>query len=127
EYLIPFIKNGDNFLCNLENGIFEANCSYYLVIKSNNAYENIYNDFQEINKIGPKESIEMLINRALPGIDVSMIDNQPLGLPKKEDVKYLKLNISSSLWLDVKRYQNIVVYYDGVSDDVEIQLAVIKA
>lgn len=126
EFLISFERTDDIFICKIESDVFMSGNSYYLVVKSDDSYEKVFNDFQEINKIGSQETIRTLIDRALPGIEVSLVDSQPLGLPKKDDLKYLKLNTSSALWLDVKRYQNLSIYYDNATIGTEIQLAVIK-
>lgn len=126
EYMAPFLRDGSIFTCSMENSMFKPKSSYFLVVKCGDVCKKAVEDFASVNKIAPRESINTLIQRALPGIVCSEVLTPPQGLPKREGILYLKLDVTNNIWLDVKRYNNIAIYYDDAPEDMTIHLAVVK-
>jgi len=112
EYMINLQKENGIFYSKLEPYLFEKEYNFYLIVKPINIqtfHQNI------LAKISSKEKIDTLIQRALDGVKIEKIDAIE-GIPIRDNVIYLQIDIHSKEWLIIKQYLNISIFIDEVEE-----------
>lgn len=73
-------------------------------------------------KLASKESLEEIIQHALPGIPLVLCQPVPHGVPDCRDSCYWELNQDNTLWEKAWNEQSFAFYWPEAPDDLEVQI-----
>jgi type VI secretion system protein ImpJ len=76
-------------------------------------------------KTGARESLPILIARALPGIKAAHLDSPPQELPRKTGAVYYQVDITSDLWQQVQKNRNLAIFWDSAPQELKAELMVV--
>jgi len=126
DYILPFIKNETTFKLDCPVSIFHANYRYFLVLKTPTNKDALNGAFMEFAKIAAASEIETIVQRSLLGLPFELYNIPIQGLPQRDDSSYYELLIDNPEWGHIQQMQNITIEFDESSDDVSIELVVLK-
>ncbi|MCP4345108.1 MAG: type VI secretion system baseplate subunit TssK [Desulfobacterales bacterium] len=125
DYIIPLVYDGAYFAAELEPKIFEGGNRFYLVFKTEAESESIIQHVESIVKMSSRESLPILIARALGGVSVRHLQTPPQELPRRAHSIYFEIDNHSDQWGNVERGRNIALYWDTAPDDLSVELMVV--
>ncbi len=73
-------------------------------------------------KIASQDTINVLIQHALPGITATRMNPSPRGVPDRKDFFYFMLNQHEEAWKQAETEKNIAFYWADAPDDLQVQL-----
>lgn len=126
DYVIELVFDGTYFTADLSPDQFTEGNRYYLVLETEADTETLLDGLQNIAKMGSRESLPLLIARALPGVAVDHLAIPPQELPRRAQSLYFQLNHHSDQWANVEKGNNLALYWDKAPDDFKVELMIIK-
>jgi type VI secretion system protein ImpJ len=115
-----------------ENGIYcgEIQKSHVLlkgkVLLLLRTSENMLNDSRLSNfagfKLASVNTIDALIQHALPGVPVHACEHPPRGVPARSDYYYYCVHHDSEQWRSVAESGGVAFYFPDMPDDLEVQI-----
>ena len=91
EYVVPLVFDGAYFAASLDKRFFEGKNHYYLLIKADLTPREIERLLTGTGKVCSLEEMEVLRQRALPGLDVRYLEAPPEELPRRGGWHYFEL------------------------------------
>jgi len=125
EYIIPLVFDGTYFTAELPPAMFEGRNRYYLVFKTENDPKNLMQSIEMVAKLSSRESLPILIARALPGIRLEHLPTPPQELPRRAHSIYFQVDHHGDKWDQVEKNQNLALYWDDAPDDLTVELMVV--
>ena len=119
-------REQQSFKAEIPAEFFEDRADFYLILNSKETWENYSQSFFTSAKLAANNTIEVLIERSLPGIGLIHSPNIPSGLPKKDNANYVRIDTHDDEWLAIQRQQNISLYWDEAPQDLKIELVILK-
>ncbi|MBX9477237.1 type VI secretion system baseplate subunit TssK [Yersinia enterocolitica] len=100
--------------------------SAYIMLKSESFTQRnkllIHTPDMKIASVG---DINTIIQHALPGIPMQLIEFAPGGLPERMDTLWLKIDTDHSIWENIQKQKNIAFYWVASPDDLYIELVIV--
>lgn len=112
------------FSNNIPDNIFNSNRSFYLVLKTKENFESLFDSFIHFAKIGSSNNVSELVNRALPGVEISYVSVHPEGLPRYPNASYFLIEQKCSEWHAVRTSRNISIIWQDAPSDLTVELIV---
>ena len=125
EYIIQLAFDGTYFAAELSAAIFEGSNRFYLVLETDEDPESVKESLTTVAKLGARESLPILIARALPGVRLEHLDLPPQELPRRARSIYFQVDHHSDQWAYVERGNNIALYWDVAPEDLKVELMVV--
>lgn len=125
EYMLELKYDGAYFSAELNPSMFDAHNRYYLVLATDEEPGQVLQSFTGLAKTGSRESLPLLIARALPGIKINHLDSPPQELPRRAGSYYFQVDHHGELWQQVQQGNNLAIFWDNAPDDVKIELMVV--
>lgn len=73
-------------------------------------------------KLASTQSINLLIQHALPGAPVTFCQQAPRGVPNRSDSSYFIVDRQSKLWTAAEQDKSISFYWSDMPEDLQVQL-----
>lgn len=124
EYVYSLIYDGTYYSADLPASIFEGKNRFYLVIQSSIDAKAMVNSIQAGAKISSRESLPILIVRALAGVTLTRLDRPPQELPRRAGAVYYQLDHNTDQWGNVFKGKNIALFWDSAPSDLKVELMV---
>ena len=125
EYVLQLLFDGTYYATELLPTIFQGNNRYYLVITTDQDMQQHLASFISLAKMGARESLPILIARALPGIGLTPLETPPQELPRRANSSYLLIDHHCDQWQQVQRNNNLAVFWDAAPEDLKVELMVV--
>lgn len=125
EYIISLAYDGTYYAAELNPAIFEGRNRFYLVLKTDEDPKVVEQSVATIAKLSSRESLPILIARALPGIRLEHLPVPPQELPRRAQSIYFEIDRHSDQWALVEQGHNIALYWDTAPEDLETELMVV--
>jgi len=125
EYIIRLEYDGTYFASELSPAIFEGGNRYYLVVETEEDPESVRETLETVAKLGSRESLPILIARALPGVRLQHLSLPPQELPRRSRCVYFQIDHHSDQWGSVQKGYNIALYWDNAPEDIKVELMVV--
>lgn len=77
-------------------------------------------------KLATPGSIEMIVSRALPGIELIPLPSLPPGMPRRSGAAYFRVESQSALWEEVQAEGLLALFLPNPPDDLRVELIVTK-
>ncbi len=125
EYVIQLLFDGTYYAAELTPAIFEGGKRYYLVIETEADPKSVLESLTTIAKLGSRESLPLLIARALPGVGLQHLQTPPQELPRRARSVYLQIDHHGDQWSSVHKGNNLGLYWDAAPEDLKVELMVV--
>ncbi|RJP81840.1 MAG: type VI secretion system baseplate subunit TssK [Candidatus Zixiibacteriota bacterium] len=133
EYIIPLERDGELFFAEIPADSLAPNFEYYLSITTQEslgeegARRRLIQSVSQV-KVSSRKQVHDLITKALKGVELEHRPFPPLGLPKRADSCYFKIDNNHHHWKEyVTRERTISVFWDKAPEDARIQVYVLQA
>ena len=125
EYVLMLSYDGTYYSSELSPTIFEGRNRFYLVFETTGDPQAMLQSLETMAKLGSRESLPILIARALPGIRLEHLPTPPQELPRRAHSVYFRIDHHSDQWAQVERGHNIALYWDSAPEDLKVELMVV--
>jgi len=125
EYVMQLLYDGTYYASDLSPAIFEGRNRFYLLFETEADSEAVVKSLETIAKLGSRESLPILIARALPGIKLKHLPTPPQELPRRPHSVYFQIDHHSDQWAQVQKGKNIALYWDAAPEDLKVELMVV--
>ncbi len=125
EYVFELVYDGAYFTTELPPAIFDGKNRFYLVLNAPEEQKKKLVRFDSMAKTGARESLPILIARALPGIKATHLESPPQELPRKTGALYYQIDINSDLWQQVQKNRNLAIFWDTAPDELKAELMIV--
>ena len=125
EYVILLAYDGTYYSAELSPTIFQGRNRFYLVFETAGDPQSMLQSLETMAKLGSRESLPILIARALPGLRLEHLPIPPQELPRRADSIYFRIDHHSDQWAQVERGHNIALYWDSAPEDLKVELMVV--
>ena len=125
EYAFQLLYDGTYYAAELAPDIFEGRNRFYLVFKTEADPQFVLESLEGISKLSSKESLPLLIARALPGIKMAHLSDPPQELPRRAGAIYCQIDHHSDQWSQVQQGHNIALHWDTAPEDLKVELMVV--
>ncbi|HUT71268.1 MAG TPA: type VI secretion system baseplate subunit TssK [Desulfatiglandales bacterium] len=125
EYVFQLLFDGTYYASDLQPAIFEGANRFYLVFETEADPQSVLQSLETIVKLSSRESLPLLIARALPGIKVEHLSAPPQELPRRARAIYCQIDHHGDQWAQVQKGHNIALYWDTAPEDLKIELMVV--
>jgi type VI secretion system protein ImpJ len=126
QFIVEMTRKDQSFTTDIPKDFFEEKADFYLIVNSKDAWDDYSQSFFTAAKLASKNTIDVLIDRSLPGIGLIHTPSAPSGLPKKDNAHYVRIDIHDDEWLSVQRQQNLVLHWDEAPTELKIELVILK-
>jgi type VI secretion system protein ImpJ len=125
EYVMQLLFDGTYYAADLSPAMFEGRNRFYLVLETEEDPQSVLQSLETIAKLGSRESLPILIARALPGIKLEHLPVPPQELPRRAHSVYFRIDHHSDQWAQVQTSNNIALYWDAAPEDLKAELMVV--
>jgi type VI secretion system protein ImpJ len=125
EYVMQLLFDGTYYAAELSPQIFEGRNRFYLIFETEEDPRSVLQAIETIAKLGSRESLPILIARALPGIKLEHLAVPPQELPRRARGVYFQVDHHSDQWAQVQKANNVALYWDAAPEDLKIELMVV--
>jgi len=125
EYVIRLVYDGTYFAAELPPAIFEGRNRFYLVLDTEADPAGMLQSIETVVKLGARESLPILIARALPGVGMEHLAVPPQELPRRSHSLYFQIDHHSDQWSPVEKGHNIALYWDDAPEDINVEMMVV--
>jgi len=125
EYILELVYDGTYYSGELSAAMFDAHNRFYLVLETEQEPSQILQSFTNLAKIGSRESLPLLIARALPGVKVKYLETAPQELPRRPGSLYFQIDHHGELWQQVQKSNQLAVFWDEAPSGIKAELMVV--
>jgi type VI secretion system protein ImpJ len=125
EYVIQLLYDGTYYAAELPPAIFEGRNRFYLVFETETDPQFVLQSLETIAKLSSRESLPLLIAKALPGIKMKHLSGPPQELPRRARAIYCQIDHHSDQWAQVQKGHSIALYWDTAPEDLKVELMVV--
>ena len=125
EYVLQLLFDGTYFGADLSPAMFEGQNRYYLVFETEEEPQSVLQSLDTISKISARETLPILIARALPGIKLQYLQIPPQELPRRARSLYFQIDHHSDQWAQVEKNRNLALYWDSAPEDLKVEMMIV--
>lgn len=122
EWLVRFERGDQWFEAQLPDAFFGARHRYYLVLHTNAEEQALGRDA----KLGALGRVEVLISRALPGIELIPLQAPPQGLPRRSGVHYFRLEALSEAFEALEQERRAALFIPEAGLELQAELIAVR-
>ena len=98
------------YAASIDRDDYFNNTRMYLAVAAETTQADIIGRVPQLIKVGSGDTIEHLVQRALPGVPLAHVPNPPSAIPVKLNYEYFSLAAGGPIWQALTRARNIAVY-----------------
>jgi len=114
------------FACDLTAEFFAKQHSMYLMLETATHYSEMNVSFDAFSKLGADNVVDTYVQRAIPGISVEHLTEQPTGLEQRAKVSYFTVDRDSDKWKLVEEQGRIALQWDDAPEDLVVEIVVVR-
>ena len=126
ELIVQLLPDNDYLSADLPGRFIDTRNECYFVLRTESDPEAIVRSFQSEAKVASRQALPDLINRSLPGLEITHVPVAPSGLPRRSFSLYFRLSKSSNHWSDIERLANMSLYWASAPVDLKLELVVLR-
>lgn len=127
ELLVRFERSEDGrFMCDLTPEFFAKQHSMYLLLETSTHFGELVTSFNTFSKLGAENVVDTYVHRAIPGISVNQLAEQPTGLERRSKVSYFTVDRDSDKWKIVEEQGKIALQWDDAPEDLVVEMVVVR-
>ena len=97
---------------------------YWLLLRSQHGKELA--SAAALGKLAPASEMSDVVTQALPGVRLRRSEQPPMGLPRRGDTLYFRIDSNDPLWRRLERDGEISYSLPGAPDDMRVQVTVVE-
>lgn len=109
----------------IDNEKHLANTRMYLAIAADLSQPELITRTPQLIKICSADSIDHLVQRALPGVSLTHVSTPPAAIPVKLNFQYFALNQSGGPWETILRARNLAAWIPGDIPNPRAELVIV--
>jgi type VI secretion system protein ImpJ len=125
DYVFALLSDGTYYSTELPPAVFEGRNRFYLVVQTSADPKDVLNTIATGAKLSSRESLPILIVRALPGLGITNLDRPPQELPRRANALYFQVDHHSDQWQNIVKGHNMALFWDAAPDDLKVELMVV--
>jgi len=125
DYMIQLLYDGTYYATDLTPAMVEGGNRLYLVSETEEDPRQVIESLETIAKLGSRESLPILIARALPGVKLNQLQSPPQELPRRTRAIYFQIDHHSDQWAQVVKGLNLALYWDTAPEDLKLELMIV--
>jgi type VI secretion system protein ImpJ len=125
EYMIQLLYDGTYFATEMTPQMFEGRNRFYLVFETEEDPQTVLTSMENIAKLSSRETLPILIARALPGIRLQHLQPPPQELPRRTNAAYFQIDHHSDQWSHIQKSHNMALYWDTAPEDLKVELMIV--
>ncbi|MGC9323789.1 MAG: type VI secretion system baseplate subunit TssK [Desulfomonilia bacterium] len=125
EYVFALPYDGTYYSSDLPPAIFEGKNRFYLAIETEQEPQAMLSSLDSSAKLSSRESLAILIVRALPALKLKHLPTPPQELPRRANAHYFQIDHHGEQWANVQKGKNIALFWDSAPEDLKVELMVV--
>lgn len=125
QYMIQLLFDETFFQAELKPTMFEGSNRFYLVIETEEDPKSVLHSLKTSAKLGTRETLPILMARALPGIKLQHLPVPPQELPRRARSIYFQINHHGDQWGHVQKKNNIALLWDTAPKDLKVEMMIV--
>ncbi len=113
------------YVASINRDEYFSNTRMYLAVRSDANKADIIRKVPRLVKISSIDSIEHLVQSALPGVPLAHLGSPPPAIPVKLDYQYFSLSQSGGPWESIGRARNLAVYVPTDFPNPQLELLIL--
>lgn len=129
EMFVRFERDGAAdtlYRAELPGNFFGPRHRHYLMLRSGLEPSQATELMMLEGKLATPGSIEMIVNRALPGLELIPMQTLPPGMPRRSGAAYFRVESQSALWDEVQAEGLLALFLPNPPEDLRVELIVTK-
>ncbi|MCK5262095.1 MAG: type VI secretion system baseplate subunit TssK [Gammaproteobacteria bacterium] len=126
QYLVEMTRDEVAFSADVPNEFFTEHVDFYLIVNTMESFEEAQQSLLTAAKLSSRDTVEVLVERSLPGVGMIYLPAPPPGLPRRPNSYYLRLDVHDDQWSSVERQQNVSLLWEEAPEDTKIELVVVR-
>ncbi|WP_302807068.1 type VI secretion system baseplate subunit TssK [Cloacibacillus porcorum] len=107
-----------------QNALSAGSFDYWLLLRSSDVKE--LTAVGALSKLAPTSEMSDVVTQALPGIRMRRSEQPPLGLPRRGDTLYFRIDSNDPLWRRLEQDGEISYMLPGAPEDLRVQVTVVE-
>ena len=124
EYMIHLLYDGTYFTTEMTPQMFEGRNRFFLVFETEEDPQTVTTAMENIAKLSSRETLPILIARALPGIRLQHLPVPPQQLPRRANAVYFQIDHHGDQWAQIPKGNNMALYWDTAPEDLKVELMI---
>ena len=125
QYMFQLLYDGTYYVAELGPSMFEGRNRFYLVVETEEDTKSVLQSLETIAKLSTRETLPLLIARALPGIKLKHLPVPPQELPRRAKSIYFQIDHHSDQWAYIQKNNNIALYWDAAPKDLKVEMMIV--
>ncbi len=113
------------YAVSIDQDKYLKNTRMYLAISADTGQADIIGKAPMLIKISSGDYVELLVQKALPGVQLIHSLNIPSAIPVKLNYQYFSLNQSGGAWETIMRARNLTAYVPGDFINPQMELLIL--
>ena len=126
EYLTIMEPRENYLVAILPKEYFTNRNRFYLIIQTNSHKGRLSEEFHQMSRLAAPSELPILIDHALPGIDLIDIAIAPQGLPRRANSNYYRIEQMTTEWEIVEREGELALFWPDAPDDLRAEVVILK-
>lgn len=126
QYLVEMTRDNVAFSADVPNEFFTEHVDFYLIVNTVESFEQAQQSLLTAAKLSSRDTVEVLVERSLPGVGMIYMPAPPPGLPRRPNSYYLRLDSHDDQWSSVTRQQNVSLLWEEAPADTKVELVVVR-
>jgi type VI secretion system protein ImpJ len=126
EFIVLMEKGDNYFEAKIPEEIFIIRNHFYIIVQSSFNLMNSVPIFNRIARLAAPSRMPLLMEHALPGVDLSEITIPPQGLPIRSDSRYFRIEQTGSEWEYMDKENTMALFWPDAPEDLCIEIVVLK-
>lgn len=126
EFYVVMEPRDDYLFANLKKDLFVQRNRFYILTQTSDNSKKALDNINRISRVATPDNLQIMIDHALPGIDLIEIVSPPQGMPKRSNTRYYRLEQSCSEWEHVEETGEIAFYWPDAPEDLRVEIVVLK-
>ena len=126
QYMVEMLRDEVAFSADVPNEFFTEHVDFYLIVNTMESFDDAQKSLLTAAKLSSRDSVEILVERSLPGVGMIYMPAPPPGLPRRPNSYYLRLDVHDDQWASVARQQNVSLLWEEAPEDTKVELVVVR-
>jgi type VI secretion system protein ImpJ len=125
EYVMRLVHDGTYYAAALKPAIFEGRNRFYLAVRADADPKLILHALEHTAKLSSRESLDVLVTQALPGVPLQYLQVPPQELPRRANTLYFAIHHHDEQWETVAKNHSLALFWHNPPEDLTVELMVV--
>ena len=126
QFLVEMKFDEVAFAADVPSEFFTDHVDFFLIVNTVESFDTAQQSLLTAAKLSSRDTVEVLVERSLPGVGMIYLTAPPPGLPRRPNSYYLRLDVHDDQWSSIERQQNVALLWDEAPEDTKVELVVVR-